>query len=357
MKRKKIITLFTIIAAISIIFSQHTHIIERFVSIAIPKRMGLDVVSSLEDGLHIALCGAGGPVPSPRSSGPCVAVIAGKQLFVVDTGTNGPRNLARMGYPPGSVRAVFLTHFHSDHIDGLGELATMRWATAENSTSLPVYGPQGVQSVVDGFNASYAQDFIYRNEHHGDQVAPMKSAGLLAISFNTPKKGTLEKVFEADELIVNSLLVDHAPVSPAVGYLFEYRGRSVLITGDTAKSKNVEQFSKGVDLLIHDALAPNLIKMMEAAFKKMDNTIMAKIMYDIPDYHASPKDAAEIAQKSEVGHLLYYHIVPPIMIPGQEALFLNGADKIFDRYTVGYDGVSFSLPAHSSEIIKTNDGI
>ena len=55
--------------------------------------------------------------------------------------------------------------------------------------------------------------------------------------------------------------------------------------------------------------------------------------------------------------VLHCHVVPPIMVPGQEALWLNGAGDIFPDYTVGYDGVSFSLPANSSEIIQTRKGM
>jgi len=52
-----------------------------------------------------------------------------------------------------------------------------------------------------------------------------------------------------------------------------------------------------------------------------------------------------------MGHLLYYHIVPPIIFPGQEALFLNGTEDIFPDCTVGQDGVAFLLPANSDKII------
>ena len=68
-------------------------------------------------------------------------------------------------------------------------------------------------------------------------------------------------------------------------------------------------------------------------------------------------EAAEIARDSGVGHLLYYHIVPPLIIPGQESLFLNGAEKVFPDYTIGYDGVAFSLPANSADIIKISTGL
>ena len=40
-----------------------------------------------------------------------------------------------------------------------------------------------------------------------------------------------------------------------------------------------------------------------------------------------------------VGHLIYYHIVPPLILLGQKTLFLNDAEDIFPGYTVGQDGV------------------
>lgn len=60
-------------------------------------RMSANTLAELDDGLHLALCGARGPMPSPNASSPCVLVIAGERMFVVDAGTDGLRNIARMG--------------------------------------------------------------------------------------------------------------------------------------------------------------------------------------------------------------------------------------------------------------------
>jgi hypothetical protein len=43
--------------------------------------------------------------------------------------------------------------------------------------------------------------------------------------------------------------------------------------------------------------------------------------------------------------------------PGQKTLFLNGAEDIFPEYTIGQDGVAFSLPANSDDIIRTSEGL
>ena len=189
MKKPVIVAGIAVVVAV-LVYSQRAGIAARLMEKGLDARIGADTVATLEDGLHLALCGAGGPMPAPNASGPCVAVVAGSQLFVVDAGTDGVRNLARMGYQTGAIRAVFLTHFHSDHIDGLGEMGTIRWAGGDNSEPLPVYGPGGVEKVVEGFNTAYSQDFIYRNTHHGDSVAPLSGAGLAARPFAKPPLGT-----------------------------------------------------------------------------------------------------------------------------------------------------------------------
>ncbi len=351
------IGLIAVLVVIVGIYLNRAAVIEVVMERGMSARLDSNILDSLEDGLHVALCGAGGPMPAPNASGPCVAVVAGDRLYIVDAGTDGVRNLSRMGYQVGDIAAVFITHFHSDHIDTLGEMATIRWAAGSNPLPLPVHGPSGVESIVAGFNMAYAHDFVYRHEHHGDLVAPLKAAGLTAHPFTLPDGAQLTRVFEADGLTVDALGVDHLPVDPAVGYLFTYKGRTALITGDTDKSAVIEQHAKGIDLLVYEALAPNLVMMMNAAATKNGNAVMEKITLDILDYHASPQEAAETARDAEVGHLLYYHIVPPLVFPGQELLFLDGAEDIFSDYTVGRDGVSFSMPAKSDVIENTRNGL
>jgi ribonuclease Z len=142
-----------------------------------------------------------------------------------------------------------------------------------------------------------------------------------------------------------------------VGYLFNYKGRTALITGDTSASDNVTRFAQGVDLLVHEALAPHLVMIMNEAAQAAGNTSMAKITMDILDYHASPVEAAQTARDAGVGHLLYYHIVPPLLVPGTEAAWLEGVDDVFEHYTLGRDGTAFSLPANSDAIEQTSKGL
>jgi ribonuclease Z len=323
----------------------------RLMERALTRTMAADPLAGFPDGLHVLLCGAGGPLPDPVRSGPCVAVVAGRTVVLVDAGTGAARNLGRMQLPPGIVEAVFLTHFHSDHIDGLGELATLAWAGSARQTPLPVFGPTGVDEVVAGFVGAYRQDVGYRIAHHGEETVPPSGAGLNARSFPEPAPGEAPVVFEKDGLRMTTFVVDHEPVRPAVGYRFEYGGRSVLVSGDTSKSANLEAQAKGVDLLVHEALAAHLVARMNAAAKAAGRANMAKITSDIPDYHATPVEAAEIAAAAGAKHLLFYHVVPPLPLPGLDKAWLEGVADAYDGgVTLGRDGTWISLPRGSTSI-------
>lgn len=315
------------------------------------RNMAGDPIGELPDGLHVLLCGAGGPLPDPVRSGPCVAVIAGDTMVVVDAGTGGARNLQRTGFVPGRAAAAFLTHFHSDHIDGLGELALLRWTGGAHTEPLPVHGPDGVEEIVAGFTQAYRRDVGYRVAHHGEATVPPSGAGMRAVPFALPGEGEAPVVFSSGGLEVRAFLVDHSPVEPAVGYRFDYQGRSVVVSGDTARSANLEARAKDVDLLVHEALSPELVARIHEAAKAAGRTNLAKITADIPDYHTSPVDAARVAQGAGVAHLLYYHIVPPLLVPGLDRVFLAGVSDAFDGgVTLGRDGTLVSLPAGGSVV-------
>lgn len=315
------------------------------------RNMTGEVLSELPEGLHLMLCGAGAPLPDPTRAGACVLVLAGEDLYVVDVGSGAPRNFAPMGVPTGRVEAVFLTHFHSDHFDGLGELMTTRWAGGAHKSPLPVYGPTGVTQVVKGLNMAYAQDFNYRIAHHGETVTARSGAGASARSFKTPLSGEGLKVLERNGLTVTAFAVEHEPVAPAVGYRFDYKGRSLVISGDTKPSENLVQFSQGVDLLAHEALAPHVMAIMEEAAAEVGAEHIRKIAVDVLDYHTSPVQAAEIAARAGVGHLLFYHLVPPLPARPMEKFFLRGVDEAFSGdMTLGRDGTLISLPAGSKAI-------
>ena len=303
------------------------------------------------DGLNLVLCGAGSPIPDPTRSGPCVAVIAGQRVMIVDVGSGSVRNLAPQGIPLGRISDVFITHFHSDHIDGLGELMMQRWGNGANETPLPVHGPSGIERVVEGFNLAYAQDDAYRTAHHGPQLLPPGGAGGTALPFALPAPGVGTVVLDADGVKVTAFTVSHPPIVPAVGYRFDYGGRSLVISGDTVKSANLQQFATGADLLVHEALSPELVRVLTEGAAEAQAANIRQITVDIVGYHTTPVQAAEIAEAAGVRQLLLYHIVPALPYRPLERIFVKGVDQVFHGgVTVGRNGTWISLPARSTAV-------
>ena len=317
------------------------------------ERLAADLLAKLPDGLHVGVCGSGSPFPDDKRAGPCTVVVAGKRLFVFDAGSGAARNIGRLGFVHGRIDAIFLTHFHSDHIDGLGELMLQRWVSTGNQAPVPVHGPDGVDTVVAGWRQAYTPDQGYRVAHHGEATVHAAGFSGTAQPFAIGADGRAVVLKDADLEIV-AFTVDHAPVRPAVGYRIRYKGRSVVLSGDTKQSDAVRREAQGADLLVHDALSTPLMAILADGATQAGRANLKKIFGDILDYHASPEQAAQTARDAKVGYLLLNHIVPALPLPGMEQAFLGAAPGVFSGpIRVAADGDFFSLLPGSSEITLT----
>ena len=296
-----------------------------------------------EDSLKVVVCGSRSPLPSPGRAEACILVEAGDDIYIFDLGNGSMENLNEYQVPWPNVKAVLITHMHSDHIADLPDAHLQSWIQGRNSP-LMVYGPEGINLVTKGFELAYSADYQYRNEHHGDDMLPMSIAG-----FNTIQIIDNQLIpNDTPGLEILPFVVDHYPVNSAFGFKISYKGRTVVISGDTINEGSVQKYSKDVDLLVHSAISIDIVERMRgvAPIPQLD-----KILFDIQDYHTTIEEAGEIARDANVKHLLIYHSIPTPRNALMERVFLRPIESIFKDHTLSDDGTRVVMPVENNEII------
>jgi ribonuclease Z len=78
-------------------------------------------------------------------------------------------------------------------------------------------------------------------------------------------------------------------------------------------------------------------------------------MRDIPDYHATPVEAAAVANAAGVRLLVLSHLVPPPPNAIARRIFARGVDAARDGdWWLGDDGLLVELPLATAEIAIRN---
>ena len=241
---------------------------------------------------QIVLLGTGTPNPDPARSGPAVAVVVAGTPYLVDAGPGVVRRAAAAhragiaGLTVDRLSHVFLTHLHSDHTAGLPDLLFTGW-TMGRRMPLAVYGPAGVEPMMEHLLAAYRQDVRERLE--GPE--PANATGWRART-ETVEPGV---VYEDERVTVEAFPVDHGSW-PAFGYRFEVPDRTIVISGDTAApEKNLAAY-RGCDVLIHEVQSSAGLARRSPAWRRYHAA-----------YHTSAHELAEAASQARPGLLILYH--------------------------------------------------
>jgi ribonuclease Z len=296
-----------------------------------------------DEKLRAFILGSGGPMNNTQRVASSIAIIAGGQLVLFDIGPGSYRNLDLLRLPSENLTAVFLTHFHSDHIGDLGEANMLSWV-AGRKQPLEVYGPEGVQKVVKGFETAYELDTGYRIAHHGEEVLILENGKMISKPIVLEKSDERILCYDRNGLKIYAFEVAHPPIAPAFGYRIEYKGNIVIVTGDTLKTDNLIKHCEDADILFSEAISFTMINNLMVGAKKQNNERFAKILKDIQDYHMEPAMAAELAKEANVKKLIIVHITPPLTNEKVESLYLKGVNEIFQgEIEIGKDQMSFTL--------------
>ena len=290
--------------------------------------------------LRVYVCGSASPLGMGQAQA-CIAVVTPEHFFLIDSGAGSTDNISRLSLPTSELDGLLLTHFHSDHIAEIYEINLNSWVQGRPQP-LTVYGPQGVAEVTNGVNATYRQDRIYRTGHHGEDLLP-PALGVLAHKTIVPGI-----IFEDGDLKITAYLAEHPPIHPAVGYRFDYRGRSVVISGDSNVTGETLKIVDGADLLLHDALSLPTVTALSDALGAVGQSRQSKIVSDVIDYHASTDSLIVLAEQSNVDMVAFYHLVPVPPNSVVEDIFMRGAP---DNFLLTEDLMWFDLPIDSDDII------
>ncbi len=268
--------------------------------------------------IKVTLLGTGTPQPTVDRFGPSTLVEAGGNYYLFDCGRGAAQRLWQLKISLNQINALFLTHLHSDHVVGIPDV----WLTGllpavfgKRNTPFEVWGPSGTAEMMQGLKTAYSWDIHIRNEEY------KTDSGGITHGHNI----TEGIIYEKDGVKVTAFLVNHsAIIDSALGYRLDYKGHSVVISGDTHYSENLVKYSKGVDVLIHEVIAVRKEQLGKSA-----------LLRKIADYHTTPEEAGKVFSLTKPRLAVYTHIaIPPI----DPSLPLPTIDDIITRTRTTYSG-------------------
>jgi ribonuclease Z len=239
----------------------------------------------------VTLLGTGSPIPIIERFGPSTLVEAGREKLLIDCGRGAALRLWQIHVPLGALTAVFLTHLHSDHVVGIPDVWLTGWLPppfGHRTSPFEIWGPNGTRELMANLQKAFSTDIRFRT------ADGIPEQGITILS----KDIVQGLVYEKEGVKVTAFEVDHATAKPAFGYRIDYRGRSVVLSGDTRPSENLVRFSKGADLLVHEVAwaRPELLSKSEAA----------RIIIGL---HTTPEDAGTIFTRVKPRLAVYSHVV------------------------------------------------
>lgn len=296
-----------------------------------------------QSSFEVLFCGTGSPQHHADRGQPCLAIIAGGRLFLFDAGQGAAHRLAEYQAPVLRLDTIFLTHLHSDHISGLGEVLHNGWLYGRQHL-VNVQGPPGTEKVLAGYQQLYEDDLQERQRVLGaeylDSTQGMGDARDIRVEGDQTRV-----VYDKEGVVVRAFHVNHPDWANAYGYRFEYANKSVVVSGDTAYTPAIGMHASGADLLIHEALNSELMALGGRLLQKYGSVISSDRLELISSVHTPTALVAASAKEAGVPELVVTHLIPPIPAIGAiENRFIRGMDKVFEgKITVARDGMRITL--------------
>lgn len=241
--------------------------------------------------ITVTLLGTGSPAPVIDRFGPSTLVQAGTQTLLFDVGRGAHQRLVQAGVTASQVDAIFLTHLHSDHIVGIPDLWLTGWLASARARPWDVIGPTGTVEMMRARKQAFSVDLRVRVEENAGRL-PTDGA---IIDARDIEPGV---AYERDGVRVTAIRVNHRAIAPAYGYRIDYRGRSVVLSGDTQVSPDLITAAAGTGLLVHEVFQAS-----DAVLRQNPGMAVVKT------FHVDGEEAGEVFHQVRPRLAVYSHII------------------------------------------------
>jgi ribonuclease BN (tRNA processing enzyme) len=254
---------------------------------------------------RVVLLGTGTPRPLPNRFGPSTAIVVDDAPYLFDFGAGVVRRAAAAfedgvkGLAVTRLETAFVTHLHSDHTVGYPDLILTPWVMGRNT--LRVYGPKGIVEMTEHVLAAWQIDLDIRTKGEAGRQR-------VTVDAHEIEPGV---VYQDANVTVTAFPARHGDVPNAFGYAIKTPDRTIVISGDTSPNPELVAACRKCDILIHEVYASN------------SAAPMANWLEYRTRHHTSTRELAEIANKTQPGLLVVYHIAqgnPNGLIPDEQVL-------------------------------------
>jgi ribonuclease Z len=295
--------------------------------------------------IRVTLLGTGTPTPRLGSFSASTLVEAGPEKLIFDFGRGSTIRLFQKKIALGAISAHFITHLHSDHVVGLPDMWLSGWVGtpwASRTRPMLVFGPQGTVAMTENLTRAFAEDIRIRRD---DEDLP--AAG---VAFEA-KDIVPGVAYDRNGVKVTAIEVNHGEkIRPAFGYVIEFDGKKVVLSGDTKPDKRVADAGSNADLLIHEVamIEPELLKSYPS-YRAIEN------------HHTSPEEAGRIFAAAKPKLAVYSHIVfatvKPVQDVPEDALITRTQTTYKGPLIIGRDLMSFVVSDNVEAFAPTGEAI
>lgn len=246
-------------------------------------------------------------------------------LLQFDTGRGTTQQLSKIGVPVGRLTAVFFTHVHSDHSEGLSDMMQLRWHFNSAGPKVDVVCHEDAKSGAGHVMsctrfAAHIGDALVQSGEMAQRLAenpkrlPGGPAELLNVMTFGPSQ-VPQQVWQSGDVTVSAISSRH--VAGHASFRVDTPAGSVVIGGDagndmpapprdSSTSAQVELLARDADILVHSVIHPVMGPDGSTGFPP-------------PIYfrQSTATDLGSLADRAGVKNLMYTHLIPPLGAPRQ----------------------------------------